>query len=224
MEVVEIRAAYGLDLIDVLTGGPITGASRVEAVDDPEARSYLAASRWVFERLRAGAVSLKIEADLYTPKTILTGAGSFPLVPPPANPGVVASVPLSPRTGYPFAPNLTRVFGLVRYRPTGSPVAPLAVGASVTVRGRYQRTTAPPTPVTGPPLSTLTADDGQYTMWFLPTDFAGADYERLPFRCRVHVEFTPAGETVPWTADITGEDVFANRARGLPTIVLTPPP
>lgn len=216
-------ARYGLDFVDALTGAPAAGPFFVEA-DDPDARSFRATgSRWVFERLRPGVVELRVESPLYVPVTFETGSGGFPLVPDKGAPGVLAPVRLLPRTGYPFPPTLTRVVGLVLYTPTVAADPIPAVGANVQVSGVYRHSGAEP-PVKEPALDTQTTDDGQYTMWFLPADVHGRDFERLPSQCDVAIEFTPPGASAPWTASLTAEEVHKNRTRGLPTVVLTPPP
>lgn len=170
-DVVLQRASYGLELVDALTGGPLVGRSTV-VVTSTQATPYLVnASRWVFSTLLPTPPPLVIPpatfvitADFYVGQTVTTGPtgnvlpdGTMLVLPNPTagGPGYLATIPMMPRTGYPFSPTLTRVVGLVQY---GSAPVP---NAAVTL-------TPVPQPATPTAVTVTTTDDGQYTYWFLP--------------------------------------------------------
>jgi hypothetical protein len=162
-ETISRRANYGLELVDALTQQALVGASRViaERASTPGApvsgMSFLVnRSRWVFEGLDGEAV-FQIDADHYLPATVTTGAG-FPSV-PLTGAGVLVTVPLRPRSGYPFPPGLTRVIGSVVF--DGEPVE----GAQVDVFPIFSLS---PLVEASVPVTFFTADDGQYVAWFLP--------------------------------------------------------
>jgi hypothetical protein len=164
-EVIVSAANYGLELTDALTGGPLIGASTVVETMSNIQPYLVNASRWVFEGLPANVpANFVITADFYVPQTIPTGNASFPN-PQIGVPGFLASVPMIPRSGYPFPGTLTRVLGLVRLDPSIDPLSSPVPNATVTLTPVHQ---VGASSVDDPPVVVITTDDGQYTYWFLP--------------------------------------------------------
>jgi hypothetical protein len=82
-------------------------------------------------------------------------------------PGYLATITMTPRTGYPFSPTLTRVIGLVRLAAAVDPTSPPVPNAIVQLTPvHYDATTGTTTSET--PIAVTTTDDGQFTTWFLP--------------------------------------------------------
>lgn len=166
------HANYALELIDELTGDELIGSSTVlvNPVGSPppppssvEVTSFLVGrSRWVFENL-VGEVVFDIGSDFYLGQQLETGTDIDP-VPPDTDPGTVVTVQLVPRTGYPFSPALTRAVGAVRLASSVDPNESLVANAQITVTPIHSESPR----VEGTPFTTLTADDGQYVVWFLP--------------------------------------------------------
>jgi hypothetical protein len=158
------HASYGLELVDRLTEQALVASSRIlaervtPAGEPAPGISFLVnRSRWVFEGL-TGETIFVIDADHYLPETVITGVDA-PSVPTPDVPGVLHTVRLTPRSGYPFPPTLTRVIGLVTFR--GAPVP----AAQVDVFPIFSLS---PLVEAAVPTSYETADDGQYVAWFTP--------------------------------------------------------
>jgi hypothetical protein len=161
------HASYGLELVDKLTGAPLLGASAVTITNPPASPnqpiSFLVnRSRWVFENLD-GDVTFAITADFYLSEVKTTGS-TLPSVPPADQPGILVAVELRPRAGYPFPRALTRAVGAVRLHESLDPAERLVPGATVTVTPVHSELP----PVVGPVFQTLTGEDGQYAVWFLP--------------------------------------------------------
>lgn len=159
-ELIIRRASYALELVDGLTGGPLVGSSQVAfeltgpPVAGPEPVMFLVnRSRWVFEQLQNDVV-FSIEAEHYLPEKRTVTAAELT--------GALAIVAMSPRTGYPFPPALTRAVGSVRLV-SGEPVP----DATVMVTPLHLVTSSS-TFIAGPTLTARTADDGQYVVWFRP--------------------------------------------------------
>jgi hypothetical protein len=158
---VNIRASYGLELVDGLTGGPLLGSSSVRARGTDVKPFLVRASRWVFEGLAPPKAVFEIEADSYVPRVLTTGSAELPDAVADKAPAVLARVMMMPRTGYPFPPTLTRVVGQVRRAGTLAPIE----GLTVTVTARHDDVVKG-TSVTGASAQVVTTDDGQYTFWF----------------------------------------------------------
>jgi len=161
------RANYGLELVDMLTGAALLGASDVTIVNPPAGPNQPTAfvvnrSRWVFENLN-GNVTFEITSDFYLSEKKTTGA-MLPAVPPADRPGIVVTVELRPRAGYPFPRALTRAQGSVRLDATVDPTQRLVPDATVIVTPVHSDLP----PVLGPNFETFTGADGQYVVWFLP--------------------------------------------------------
>jgi hypothetical protein len=177
VDVVGIQPSYGLELVDVLTGGPLVGPSFVEETTS-SGTAYLAQpSRWVFQGLNTTApANFEIRARHYLSQTLVTGSLAYPNPTAGVPPNVVV-VPMMPRTGYPFSPTLTRVVGLVRLDPSVDLTSPPVPNATVVLTPSHYHLPPPPPPPLPPPppvivpdapVTVTTTEDGQYTYWFLP--------------------------------------------------------
>ena len=159
-DIVTQTSNYALDLVDVLTNGPIQGSSSVVETFSQMVPYLVNDSRWVFDALPAKQAQFVITSDYYVTQTITTTVTpGFP-DPVAGGPGYLATVTMIPRTGYPFPPTLTRVVALVKLSVGGNPAAAVP-NASVTLTPLHAG--SPDTAVT-----LTTTDDGQFTYWFLP--------------------------------------------------------
>jgi hypothetical protein len=216
------RASYGLELVDELTQGELVGTSQVsfDPVAPPLAGSaplsfLVNRSRWVFENLDADVV-FSIAADHYLPVSVQTG-GSIPGVPNADDAGVLATVTLRPRTGYPFAPSLTRVVGEVRVSAAIDPLRSLVFDAQVTITPLHADSAVPE----GPDLVTKTADDGQYVMWFLP-DLSKEPPTATAYRATATAIVNVGGVPTPLTGSIPDQTLVFQTFNGAPPIYLGP--
>lgn len=217
------HANYGLELIDALTGGPLLGASAVTAelvTTPPPAGRKVALdpflvnrSRWVFEDLQVD-VKLTVSSDFYLTATLQTGAGALPSVPSTGN-GLLIAVPMTPRAGYPFAANLTRVIGTVHLALSVDPAQPAVSRATLTVTPYYEGAAGPGTPLAGE-----TDEAGQYVIWFQPdTDFDA----RLPTLVDIEIEadVLVGGISRHVTGELLGHTIVTHQSNGVPTIELS---
>jgi hypothetical protein len=181
------HANYGLDLIDELTEAPLIGPSNVtfefvSTVPTLEPTVFMVdRSRWVFEDLTEDVV-FSITAQFYLSREVQTGVGPFPAVPDSAQSGVLAPVRLTPRTGYPFPPTLTRAIGSVRLASDNRPIPNAEVVITPIHAGLPEPTPLPPT---------YTTEDGQYVMWFQPGDFDPPWATEFSATASATVEITP---------------------------------
>lgn len=215
------HANYGLELSDALTGGPLLGKSSVAAevlvvplsgVKTNVEPFLVNRSRWVFEDLETD-VRISVAADFYLTTVFETGSGSVPAVPATGN-GLLVRVEMIPRTGYPFAANLTRVVGVVRLASSVDPNQPRLPGATVTVTPYYGNP-----PVAGPGVTTATADDGQYVMWFLPDPDQS---EPLPssFDAEASAELVIHGVPITVSGSIENQSLTGHQVNGADPIEL----
>ncbi|MBX3249809.1 MAG: hypothetical protein KF901_21710 [Myxococcales bacterium] len=215
--IVEADVRLGLDLVDGLTGDRLVGPSEVTNADVDTALVYrTTGSTYAIERIPAGATTFRVEAAHYVAREVVA------TIPAPPGVGPILTVTLLPRTGYPFPLGLTRVVGSVRYQAESMVPPILAVGAEVRVRGVYDTSSGPSSPLNGPPFDTLVTDDGQYTAWFRPLSASElpANYRPMPSACRVRIRYsTPSG--IPLQQNIPPVTLALNRTTSLPTVVLT---
>ncbi|MFW5896063.1 MAG: hypothetical protein ACOCUA_01620 [archaeon] len=212
-DVIVRRASYGLELVDVLSGGPLVGSHSVSV--DKDAVSFVVnRSRWVFEDLAAGPATFDVEAANYVPRQVVAdGTGDFPEVPPLGSEGAYVRVEMLPRTGYPFAPTLTRAVGLVRVDPAVDPTSPIVAGADVQLTPEHVDggTTS------GTVLNTRTTEDGQYVGWF------GADPALdPPLPNQVDVTAQAVVDGTPLSGSLSDQPLLPNVVNALPTILLAP--
>ena len=224
-EVAEKIARYGLELVDQLTSGPLVAGSSVSVPAQPDAVVFQSTrSRWAFERLDGSSpVQISVDAQHYLPTILVTGTPPFAAL-PASGPGPLVQVLMVPRTGYPFPPTLTRVGGQVLFQATPTSLYEPATDALIRVTPRHRNTIDPSAPLhSGPHLFTRTADDGQYTMWFLPDPSVPPDYERVPSRCRVRA--TVVLTTPPGPVDRQfSQNIAQNQTTGLQTLTIPPMP
>jgi hypothetical protein len=199
VEVVERRARVGVELVDALTGGALIAPGRVRVAGAEALRA--SPSRWFVEDALPATARLEIEAAGYVPETIDV------VVPPDTQPGAFVEVRMKPRTGYPVPPALTHAVGLVVFDDTGLP----AVGADITVTPEHGG-------VTGAPLTTRTADDGQFLMWFLPAP--GGLTPPLADGYRVAAQIIVSG--VSFSGSLPTRALAPNRRDDAPVLRLTP--
>ncbi|MCA9595085.1 MAG: carboxypeptidase regulatory-like domain-containing protein [Myxococcales bacterium] len=213
------HANYGVELLDALTGGPIIGPSRVRASllappppgSGADLEPFLVnGNRWVFENLESD-VELVIEAQHYVSSSKKTGT-DLPSIPASTFPGLLNRVTLKPRSGYPFPASVTRVIGMVRLAaildPNESPVA----GADVTITPEY--------PASGPVLTTRTAEDGQYVMWFLP-DLAQTQPLPISFSAVASATVVVNGSPLAVSGSISGQSVTPETQSGADPLPLS---
>ncbi|MEM9189376.1 MAG: hypothetical protein AAGF12_09380 [Myxococcota bacterium] len=211
-DLVERRVRFGVELVDKLTGGTPVGFTRVNA-DDSQAHPFSTApALWVFERLSSDPTEISIRSDHYLPEAFVV---DLPL-PMSSDVPRMQTVPLSPRTGYPFPATLTRVVGVVRIDRGPDGIHP-AAGASVEVRPQHQAVGGG-VPHSGSPLVTRSADDGQYTMWFQSDGTVPDTHASLPFRCDIEVTADVGG--VPTTRLLSAVPLLAHRTRPAPSLII----
>lgn len=198
-ETIERRARIGIELVDALTGGAVDAAGRVSVAGGAEVLRATP-SRWFVEDALPTPARFTIEAEGYLPETVDVA------VPPDGEPGALATVRLLPRTGYPFPPSLTRVVGLIVFDDTGLP----ARGADVTVTPAHGG-------AMGAPLTTRTADDGQFAMWFLP-----ALGLTPPVADGYRVDAQLVVDGVPFTGSVPPQPLAAGRRNDAPALRLAP--
>lgn len=198
VEIVERRAKVGIELLDAVTGDPISSTSRVSTAGADVLRATT--SRWFVEGSLLPSATFAIDADGYLPETITVA------VPPDTDPGAYVEVKLKPRTGYVFPPSLTRVIGLVVFDGSSQP----ARGVDVIVTPEHSG-------ASGTPLTTKTTDDGQFAMWFVPQLSLSPP---IADGYRVDAQIVIGG--IPFTGALPSQALLSNQCNSAPTLRLSP--
>lgn len=199
MEVIERSVRLGLELVDELTGRPISGPAQVSlrALD----RELLPASpgRWFVEGALPPTVVVTVDASGFVPEETSVA------VPPVPTPGRLLQLRLKPAVGYPFPPSITWLVGSVLVDSSGAP----APGAEVLVTPLHAA-------VDGSILSTRTDSGGQFVAWFRPTS------STPPLADSYRLTATAVIDGVGHVATLPATPLIANQRNDAPVLRLRP--